>query len=54
MWREFEFIYKVVQNAIVPSINLWHLIENWDRIRNNLSECARKRVFQIELVRDII
>jgi hypothetical protein len=47
-WREFEFIFMTVRNAIVPRIGINHLIEYWPRIRDRLSENHRKRKLQID------
>lgn len=49
-WREFEFIFIAVRNAIIPQIGLDHVIENWPRIKNNLAENSRKRKLQIDLL----
>lgn len=54
VWREFEFIFTVVRNAIVPIVKIEHLIENWDRIRKNLAEGPRKRVLQSERIKTIL
>ncbi len=54
VWREFEFIFMVVRNAIVPVVKIEDLIENWDRIRKSLAEGPRKRVLQSEEIKFIL
>ncbi len=54
VWREFEFIFMVVRNAIVPVVKIEHLIENWDRIRKSLAEGPRKRVLQSEEIKFVL
>lgn len=54
VWREFEFIFTVVRNAIVPIVKIEHLIENWDRIKKSLAEGPRKRVLQSENIKSIL
>jgi hypothetical protein len=53
-WREFEFIFMTVRNAIVPHIGINHLIEYWPRIRDSLSENHRKRKLQIDSLKSIL
>lgn len=52
-WREFEFIFTAVRNAIVPQVKIDHIVNNWHRIRNNLAENNRKRQLQIESLSQI-
>lgn len=53
-WREFEFIFMIVRNAIIPYIGINHLIEYWPRIRDSLSENHRKRKLQIDSLSSIL
>jgi len=48
VWREFEFIFIVVRNAIVPVVPIENLIQNWKRIKRNLAENSRKRKLKSE------
>lgn len=52
-WREFEFIFISVRNAIVPPVKIDHIIKNWPVIRNNLAEHHRKCRLQIESLSQI-
>lgn len=49
-WREFEYIFMAVRNAIVPYIELGHVIYDWPRIRNNLAENHRNRGLQMNYI----
>jgi hypothetical protein len=47
-WREFEFCFMLVRNAIVPRLSLERALGDWPRIRRDLMENARKRKLQID------
>lgn len=46
LWREYEFLFTIVRDAIVPELELTEVIKNWPRIVDNLSESPRKRKLQ--------
>ena len=47
-WREYEFWYLVVKQAIIPNLSITHAFEHWDRVKKNLMENPRKRRLQSE------
>ena len=53
-WREFEFIFIAIRNAIIPTVELDYIIKNWPRIKGNLAENHRKRCLQIKSLYEII
>ncbi len=54
VWREFEFVFIVVRNAIIPTVTIKHLIHNWDRIKKRLAEGPRKRRIQSTEIKAIL
>jgi len=54
MWREFEFWFMVLQQAIIPKVSIPDAIKNWGTIKNDLMERTRKRKPQLELISSII
>lgn len=52
LWREREFLYTIVLQAILPSISLREVVVNWIRIRETLKEPPRKRKLQIDTVKN--
>ena len=49
LWREYEFLFTIIRDAIVPELDLTEVIKNWRRIVENLSESPRKRKLQCDL-----
>ena len=49
-WREFEFWFMVVQQAIIPKLSLRHALEHWDKIKEKLMENTRKRELQTDFI----
>jgi ABC-type antimicrobial peptide transport system ATPase subunit len=47
-WREFEFMYHQIQQAIEPKIKISTVLDEWGDIKTQLSESARRRKTQIE------
>ena len=52
-WREYEFWYMVVKQAIIPNLPITQCIEHWSRIKQYLMENTRQRKLQTELLQDI-
>jgi hypothetical protein len=47
-WREFEFMFHQMQQAVEPTIALSNVIDNWGDISGSLAEASRKRRPQME------
>ena len=53
MWREFEFRFMVLRQAIIPKVSIADAIKNWGTIKNDLLERTRKRKAQLELIKKL-
>lgn len=47
-WREFEFMFHQIQQAVEPSVALSKVIANWGHVCGSLAEASRKRRPQME------
>jgi uncharacterized protein (DUF1810 family) len=47
-WREFEFMFHQIQQAVESPTSLNNVISNWGEIKEKLAESTRKRKLQIE------
>ena len=54
VWREFEFVFIVVRNAIIPTVTIMDLIQNWSRIKKRLAEGTRKRLIQSTSIQQLL
>jgi len=48
-WREYEFIYHQIIQAVRITIPLKSIKENWSRIKRRLAENPRQRQLQLIL-----
>ena len=46
-WREFNFAYNQVKQAILPKLPLDNVIKEWNEIAKSLAERPRKRQLQL-------
>lgn len=42
-WREFEFMFHQIQQAVELPVALSMVIDNWGNISSSLAEASRKR-----------
>ena len=53
-WREFEFWFMVVQQAIVPRLSINEVLDHWHQIKARLMENSRKRKLQTDVICSIL
>ena len=49
-WREFEFWFMVVQQAVFPRLSVNSALENWNEIKIRLMEKYRQRNLQTDFL----